>query len=648
MKKIAFSVILLLFASLFLSAENKQNLQEDQEAIQYEVVVTANRVETSKKEVAASITVITREQLEETKRTTVMEALEDVLSLTVIRNGPPGSASSVFIRGANSEHTLVMIDGIEMNDPSTPTRSFDLSLLLVENVDRIEIIRGPQSTLYGSDAMGGVINIISKQTTGKPEFHLSGLGGSYGSYSGNAEVSGSSAALRYSLAATLHDTEGYSAASTAYQGNSEADGHRNLCFSGRLGMDLTQHISLDLSLRRIATKTDIDNFGGDYGDDPNNVQEYDAFLFVGQARGLFLRNRWEQKLRVALVDYDRAQDNPVDEIDPYSSEVSRYKSKLQKIDWQNNFYINNSNTLTIGVDFQQEQAESLYRSESMLGPYESSFPLQKAHNIGIFLQDQFKVAGRFFLTAGLRYDDHSQAESEFTYRIAPVYIIGETDTRIKATIGTGFKAPSLYQLYAPGTVYGSVGNMDLKPEKSIGWDIGIEQSFLQNRLMFGLAYFSTLFENLIDFDYLQGYINIKIASTKGVEVLLESRPTDTLHFLATYTRLEAQDKDADEYLLRRPKDKFSASFNWKFSERANINLSLIHVGQREDLFWIGWTPARVTMDSFTLLNAAGSYNLIEYLQLFLRIDNFLDSKYETVKGYGTAGFSVYGGLKVTF
>lgn len=649
MRKIIMCLACALFIlSVALPAEEKQDDQDKPEKIQHEIVVTANRVETAKKEVASSITVITREQLEVTQRTTVMEALEDVLALTTTQNGPPGSASSVLIRGANSEHTLVMIDGIELNDPITPARSFDMSLLLVENVDRIEIIRGPQSTLYGSDAMGGIINIITRQTRGKPEFHLSTFGGSYGTYSGNAEVSGSSDMVRYALAATVYGTNGFSAASTAYEGNEEVDGYRNLSVSGRLGFELSESLSLDLSLRRIDTRTDIDNFGGDYGDDPNHIQEYDAFYIMGQVRGRFLQNRWEQKLSVALVDYKRTQENPVDELSPFSSEASEFKSKLGKIGWQNNLYLHDTNTLTFGLDYQQEQGESWYRSESIFGPYESIFPLQKAHNLGLFLQDQVKVAGQFFLTAGLRYDNHSRAESALTYRIAPVYFIDKTGTKLKATLGTGFKVPSLYQLYAPGTFFGPVGNEALKPEKSTGWDVGIEQYLIEDRLMLGFTYFAMRFEDLIDFDSLQGYINIKKATTKGAEVTFEARTTNGLSILATYTRTEAKDRDTDEYLLRRPKDKFTVRLNMSLLERANASLSLIHVGKRDDLFWIGWTPTRVIMESYTLFHAAGAYDILEYLQAFIRLDNILNAQYETVKGYGTPGFSVYGGIKLAF
>jgi vitamin B12 transporter len=629
-------------------SQEKDDNQKKQESLQHEVVVTANRIKTSLKEVASSVTIITREQLAKTGKSRILEALEEALGLSTAQSGPPGSQATVFIRGANAEHTLVMIDGTEVNDPITPTRSFDMSLLLVENIDRIEILRGPQSTLFGSDAMGGVINIITRQSSGRPKFFLSGFGGSYGTYSGNAEVSGSTSVVRYSAAAALFDTDGFSTASTNYEGNEEADGHRNLTLSGRIGFDLSANLSLDFFARRIDTETDLDNSGGDYGDDPNSVQSYDSLFMMGQARGLFLRNRWEQKLQVSVVDYDRTSSNPVDESNPFLSEESEFKSKLWKVDWQNSLYLHETNTLTFGVEHQREQGESWYRSEGMFGPYESVFPLEKAHNTGIYIQDQIRIAEQFFLTAGIRYDSHSQTESSTTYRIAPAYVIEHTGTKLKATLGTGFKAPSLYQLYAPPTYFGPIGNENLKPEKSIAWDAGIEQYFLNNTLLLGFTYFAHDFEDLIDYDFTQGYINIRKATTKGAEITLIARPIPILSFLVTYTRTEAKNTETDESLLRRPKDKFTASLDWEFLERANIHISMIYVGEREDLFWQDWTPTPVTLESYTLLNAAGFYDLFESLQLFLRLDNILNADYETIKGYGTPGFSIFGGIRARF
>jgi vitamin B12 transporter len=630
------------------SPETEERSQKKQDAIHHEIVVTANRVETSLREVASSVSVITREEIAKTGKSRVLEILEETIGLSFTQNGPPGAQATVFVRGANAEHTLVMIDGVEVNDPITPTRSFDMSLPLVENIDRIEILRGPQSPLYGSDAMGGIINIMTRQNRGKATFSLSGFGGTYGTYSGNAEVSGSTSTIRYSAAATLFRTNGFSAASTNYEGNREPDGHRNLTLSGRFGFDLSANINLDFSARWIDTETELDTQGGDYGDDPNSVQSYNSRLLLGQARGLFLHNRWEQTLKVSHVDYLRTSNNPVDELNPLSSDESEFKSQLLKIDWQNNLLLHETNTLMFGVEHQREQGESWYRSEDMFGPYESIFPLRKAHNTGLYLQDQMRFAGRFFFTAGIRYDNHSQTESSTTYRIAPAYVIENTGTKLKATWGTGFKAPSLFQLYAPATFFGPVGNENLKPEKSTGWDLGVEQNFFNSALSIGFTYFTNDFANLIDYDFTQGYINIHKARTKGAEIAFAAKPLSTLSFFSTYTRTDAKNKETDEYLLRRPKHKFTARLDWRFLEEANIHLTLIYVGEREDLYWLYWTPTPVTLESYTLINTALFYDVFEPIELFLRLENILDTDYETIKGYATAGFSIYGGLKANF
>lgn len=642
--------ISIFFLSLF-AEENQQGPREDKSSppsLEYDIVVTATRLETPAKEIASSITVIKREDLERTKKCTVLEALQEVLGITVIQNGPLGSAASVQLRGANSEHSLVMMDGIELNDPMSPSRSYDLAHLSVDNIDRVEILRGPQSTLYGSDALGGVIHIITRKGRGKPTLHLSTQGGSYGTLFSNAEISGSTDKIHYSFGTSYSRAAGFSAASAHYEGNKEKDGYKNLTLSGRWGFRPTDHLDFELILHTINTKIDIDNFGGAFGDDPNNTQEYQSFILKGQVRGLLLRNRWEQKLSISYVDYDRNYQNPTDEFHPFDSDHSEFKSKQWKLDWQHNFFLHKTNTLTFGLEHQQEEGQSEYYSQSLSGPFSSLFLHQKAHNTGVYTQEQIRWADRFFATLGVRIDHHSQAGTSLTYRIAPAYLIEQTGTKFKATFGTGFKSPSLYQLYAPGTVWGPIGNEDLDPEESSSWDAGIEQILLHNKLICSATYFSSKYENLIDFDFTLGYINISKASSKGAEFLLQARPFDQLRFEASYTRTQAKDDETGKHLLRRPKDKLTAKVNFDFLEKGHISLSLIHIGEREDMEWTGWTATRITMPSYTLLDAALSYDIIPNAEIFLRLDNILDEDYELIKGYGTPGFSAYGGVKVLF
>jgi vitamin B12 transporter len=615
-------------------------------ALQHEIVVTASRIATPAKEIATSVTVITQQQLEQTKKTTLIEALQEVLGISILQSGPLGSSASVMLRGANSEHTLVMIDGVEVNDPITPARTYDFSHIMVESIERVEILRGPQSPLYGSDAMAGVINIITQKGQGKPRFHLSSLGGSYGTFSGTAGLTGNMEKLHYSLWASTLTSQGFSAANAALEGNTEADGYKNFSLSARAGYNVSANIDLDFLARFIDTKSDIDNYGSTFGDDPNNIQTYDSLYLKGHIRGLFLKNRWEQKLTLSHVQSSRETDNPTDEQHPLDADHSLYQSSQIKLGWQNSLYLHESNTLTFGAEYQQERGESSYYSESIWGPSASSFPLKKAHNTGVYIQDQLRLEGVFFLTAGIRLDSHSQSGYATTYRIAPAFFIQQTDTRLKATYGTGFKSPSLYQLYAPANIWGPIGNEKLRPEETTSWDLGIEQDLWDGNIHIGGTYFSSRFENLMEYDYTQGYINISKASSKGVEFLLELTPAKHLVFSASYSHIIAKDKNSGEPLLRRPKDKFTAKVNFRFLIKGRLVLSLTHIGARDDQEWIDWVSTRVQMDPFTVVNAVCSYYIHPSIQVFLRLDNMLDQKYELIKGYGTPGFSVFGGFKI--
>ncbi len=638
-------VIIPTFLSFGFKAEQKVAPKTD---LQHEIVVTASRIATPTKEIATSVTVITKQELQQSKKTIVIEALREVLGLTILQAGPLGSSASVMLRGANSEHTLVMIDGVEVNDPITPSRTYDFSHIRVEGIERVEILRGPQSTLYGSDAMAGVINIISQKGQGKPRLQLSSFGGSFGTFSGAAGLTGSLEKLHYSFWASTLTSQGFSAANAALEGNTEADGYKNFSLSVRAGYKASANIDLDISARIIDTKSDIDNYGSAFGDDPNNIQTYDSLYLKGHIRGLFLKNRWEQKWTLSFVHSNRETDNPTDEQHLFDADRSHYNSSLIKLDWQNNLFLHKSNTLTFGAEYQKEQGESSYYSESIWGPSTSSFQQKKAHNTGAYIQDQMRIAGIFFLTAGIRHDSHSQSGRSTTYRIAPAFYIQHTNTKLKATYGIGFKSPSLYQLYAPANIWGPIGNENLLPEETFSWDLGIEQNFWDGKLRLGGTYFSSRFENLIEYDYTQGYINIAKASSNGVEFVLRFAPGENLAFSASYSHIVAKDMNTKDALLRRPKDKFTAHLNFGFLAKGRLVLSLIYLGARDDLEWIDWISTRVQMNPFTLFNVAISWNILPNIQLYVRMENILNQQYELIKGYGTPGFSAFGGIEMRF
>jgi len=644
-----FIVALVVFISPVLPLsgdEQKEKKPASAPTERHEIVVTATRLETPARELASSVTVIPTGDLERSKGMFVLEAVRAACGISILQNGGSGAAASVFLRGSNSEHTLILVDGVEINDPVNPSRSADLAHLMLLNVERLEIIRGPQSPLYGSDALGGIVNIITAKGTGKPLWTLTSSGGSYGTFAGQAGVSGSTGRVDYSFGLSRYETDGISAAGRRYAGNSEEDGYNNLTFAGRIGLRLRENIDFTVSARSAWAGTEIDNFGGPGGDDPNSVQDYASLFLRGEFRGLFLRNRWEQKLALAVIRSRRDHDNPVDEFHPFDSEEGFFKSGLVKLDWQNNLFLHPSNTLTLGLELESERAESEYLTEGSWGPFLSFFPRQRAETTGFYVQDVVRLEDRFFAAAGLRFDRHGRAGNALTYRFAPAYIFPATQTKIRASLATGFKSPSLYQLYAPPTSFGPIGNETLRPERSVGWEAGFEQPLLSGRVRWSGAYFDNRFRDLIDFDSSRGYINIGRAESRGMEVELEARPGGDLMFFASLTHLRARDTIARATLLRRPEDVFSAGFRCSFLKSLGCSLSLNGVGKREDLDYSDYPARRVVLPAYALLNGVFSWDVRPGIQLFLRLDNILAADYEMVYGYGAPGFSIGTGFGV--
>jgi vitamin B12 transporter len=612
----------------------------------HDVVVTATRIETPSKEVASSITVITRADLARANRSTVLDVLEGVVGTAAVRSGGIGAAASIMLRGGNSEHTLVLLDGVEINDPMNPSRSCDLAHIALDQVERIEVLRGPQSTLFGSDALGGVVNIITRTGEGRPNLSLYGSIGSLSTAESRLGISGASRKISYSLGASYLRSGGISAADNAFAGNREKDGYRNLSLTGRVGLKLRENLDLDLTVRGLLTRSEIDNFGGPFGDDPNNSQRYDSLFARAQFRGLYGNGRWESKLGAAVIRSKRLNNNPVDGAHPFDSEKGSFRSGLLKVDWQNNVFLHPSNTLTFGAEYEAERGSSEYRFESLWGPFMSEFPGRKAGDLGIYVQDQVKFGGRFFATTGIRIDSHSRSGTAFTYRLAPAWFIARTGTKLKATLGTGFKSPSLYQLYAPPTAWGPIGNEALKSEETTGWDAGLEQDLAGGRFKLGATYFRNGFRNLISFDNVRGYVNIGRAETNGVELTGEAAPSAALSITASYTRLTAKDKDTGLGLLRRPRDKFSTVLDWRPLPKFDLGIKLSRVGSRSDLDFNTWPSAPITLRPYTLLDANISYAVAPRTVLFFRFDNILNQRYEMIYGYGTPGFCVYAGIKL--
>jgi vitamin B12 transporter len=608
-------------------------------------VVSATRLEEPVEEVGSSVTVISGEQLRERGAVTVLEALRGVPSLDIVQNGGPGQTATVMIRGAKSEHTLVMIDGIEVNDPSTVGRLAIVGSLSADAVERIEIVRGPQSTLYGSDAMGGVINIITRKGAGKPSGSLEFKAGSFGAFTGGGQVMGSTARSNYMLGVSFTDSDGISAASSRY-GNGEDDGWKNLTLSTRLGWTPGDSFEGELTARFIDDSSDLDNYGGPGGDDPNYTMDSTQLFIRPRLRLKLLDGLWDQSLGLSFTGIERDYRNRTDARHPDDSSKESYKGRMIKVDWQHNLRVHEGNTVVLGLEEEKESMKSDYDSESAWGPYSSTFRERDSRTSSVYVQDSINVLNSWFTTLGMRIDDHDRFGSKTTWRASSSYALGRFGTRIRASIGTAFKAPSLYQLFSP-----EYGNRALDPETSTGWDAGVEQKIWGDSLALEVTYFSNRFEDLIDFDSATSrYVNVNEAKTSGIESSVTFRPTGRIDLTAAYTFTGTEDSSTDRDLLRRPRNKASLDADVRIIEDAGIHAQLLYVGARDDAYYdqAAFTSVRVRLDPYTVTNLWAWYSLNDNARIFVQVDNLFDRDYEEIYGYGTPGLSCRAGLRMSF
>ena len=602
------------------------------------MVVTATRTETPENEVASAMTVITAKDIADRHISNVADALRTVPGLDVVRTGGLGQQTSIFLRGANSNHTLVLVDGVEMNDPSSPTGAFDFAFLQTDNIERIEVVRGAASAAFGSDAIGGVINVITKKGAGKLKLTGVAEGGSYGTWKTGGNISGGTERINYSFDASRLETAGFSAADKNL-GNLMPNGYRNTTISGRTGFKVNEALDFGVTLRYGEGKSSLDNGGGKGADDPNFYGTFNELFTRGFGHLKLFDGFWEQTVGVAYSRTDRNNVNGVDSLNNFSSAATNLGQKV-KLDYQNIFHVHKSNTVLVGVE---EEADSLSSSASSDYPawsYSSSasIPLKTMNTLGYYLQDQINLFDRSFTTLGVRYDDNNRFGGHETWRANELYTIKETGTRLRGSYGTGFKAPTLNQLY--DTIYGT-GNVNLKPETSHGWDVGVEQDVFKKLSTLGISYFDNAFNNLIVAN-VAPYVNQNVSKAKanGIESFVEVRPMTDLTWRGSYTYQQTQNLDTGTQLLRRPRDKASFDTDYRFLEKAHFHVNLLMVGKKSDY--------ASTVAGYAMLNFAGSYDVHKNVQLFARIDNVLNKQYEEVYGYGTSGVAGYGGVKVNY
>jgi vitamin B12 transporter len=607
------------------------------------IVISPTSLPTPEAQVASSVTIITAEDIEREQRRTVPDILANVPGLHIVQAGGPGSQTSVFMRGTNANHVKVLIDGIDVSDPSHPARSFEFSHLLAADIERIEVLRGPQSGLYGADAIGGVISIITKRGQGPAK--ITGLveGGTFETFNQTASLSGSKENFDYAF-----NVAHFRAADTpvtppnllppgrAAIGNF----YENYTASTKVGVDISESFRLNVVGRY--TESEL-RFTGDEFLPPTfagvpraeqGTQDVKQFFTRGEAVWTGFDGRFTSYLGINHTDHLNEQKAHPAALTTIST------GRRTKGDWRGVSLLMPGQTLVTGLETEVESMGT------------TNVKADNSNSAG-YVELQSEFAQRFFVVSNVRHDVNERFGEATTYRVAPALLVPWTDTKLKASYGTGFKAPTLNQLFVSFPDFFFFANPDLRPEESTGYDIGFEQPLFGNRARFGATYFHNDITNLIVSgpDPVRGFpartnVNIGQAETSGVEAFVAVNPVERLWLRADYTYTDAFDAVTNLRLLRRPRHKASFSAWWTPIDPLTLSATVLHVGERIDGNRDFSIP-RLVAPAFTVVNVAADYKVNEYAKVFARIDNLFDERYEDPTGFLRPGFAVYGGVRLT-
>jgi vitamin B12 transporter len=590
-----------------------------------EITITATRVPATTEDTPDSATVISAGQIAQSQQHLVTDVLRGQPGVEVARTGQPGSLDGVFLRGADNNQTLVLVDGIRVNNAFN--NEFDFSQLAVDNIERIEILRGPQSTLYGSEAAGGVINIVTKNGGGPASGWLES---EYGSFN------------------TLLERGGFSAG--AGKLSATADGSYASSDNDRINSDYEQyhfdgHAHYDFSDRFSATllATYFHNNDGDagdiYTDDPTARVKTENFL-TGLTLDADPTSWWNSKL-ILSHSHERGDfDQPANVENFFTDYFSQTVAQRNQADFQNVFTLSDRHTILVGGTF--ENTSGNFSADGTYGP---SALAKTINTRSAYAQYSFTPVERVTLTAGGRADDSSSFGTHETYQFGGRFTAPRTETIFRANVGTAFRAPSISDLYFPG-----YSNPNLKPEESFGWDAGFEQPLLKNKLRFGATFFHNDFDNLIQYDGATfSPENIGRARTYGVETFVSWQVLTNLTARASYTWLKTEDLDTGTELIRRPENSGSVDLDWKICPKLEADADALFVGRRADEnFDDPSLPSNVTDSSYTKLDLSLRWHAQKHLEIFARAENLLDEHYQEAFGYPALGRGFYGGLRLQF
>ncbi len=599
-----------------------------------DILVTANRVAQPAREVGQAVTVIDRAEIDARQTVSVADLLSTTPGVTISRNGSAGGFTGVRLRGAEAEQTLVVIDGIRVNDPSSPGGGFDFANLLSASVERVEVLRGPNSVPWGSQAIGGVVNVITETPTEQFKARASAEYGYADSLFAQGGVSGKAGPVSAALTGGYLRTDGVSAAASG----TERDGYRQYGATGRLGLDITDGIGIDLRGYWANSRTSTDGYPAPFyvlGDDPSFSKAQELYGYAGVHANF---DRFRNRVAFTIADIDR------DTFARPGATASPFRGRSERYEYQGDFQPIEQVRVVGGV----EHEDSRYRDAT----------LRRSVGVtSVYGEVIVKPLTVLTLTGGVRNDDHDAFGSHTTFG-ADAALALATGTTLRASYGEGFKAPTLYQLYS------AYGNGRLNPETARNYDAGIEQAFLDGHARVSATYFNRDTRNQISFRGCSRaeqatagsicvsrpfgvYDNILRTRADGVELAIALRPVEAFTVSANVSYIDSRNRTpgtsfgAD--LLRRPKETAAFVADYRLPFGLAIGGTVQIVGDSLDVDSNG---ATVRVDGYALAGVRAELPIGERVSIYGRIDNVTDATYRTAAEYGTYGRAAYGGVRV--
>lgn len=630
-----FLFLITFFFIVFPLSSLAADLQEDPTLAP--TVVTATRIETPVDQTTTSITVITEKEVQAKQAVTVEELLRDVPGLDVVQSGSRGTTTNVFIRGSDSDQVLVLVDGVETN--SVTTGGFNFAHLTTESIERIEVLRGAGGALYGSRAIGGVINIITKKGAGSPALTVSGEGGNGHTHRQVLGFRGETGKWGYSLNAARLESEGF------HRFN---DDYRNLSTSARLDYKVMENATLKGIFRFLKTDSGLFNNNNFVPmPDPNAREAVNQYLAKLEWEHKPLKE-WDYRISGSLFkEHIKDSDDP----EPGSFDTrtrDRFRPKINTGEVQTNYRLQEWSTTTFGIEYKRSHA-------STSGGIDDS-----VWNVGYYFQEQMRLLNnRLVLIPAVRLDDHENFGTEWSPSFSAAYLFKQAGTRLKAGYSEGFRAPTLNELFfPPGFGCAAFGNPDVGPEKSWELNAGVEQALFSDRVKLGATYFYRRVKDLIgtgptpdttDPAFCVRAENVGQARFNGVEWLLNLKLLPSVSIGAGYTYLDWDTESGR--LTRRPRHRGNVNVSYAIRE-FHVNLDAHIVGRRDDTDAV--TGSNITKSGYAKFDLAGSYLLPEKIPLtkdisaFGRIENLLNRKYEEADGFRARPLNFLLGIRGTF